>query len=160
MLGPWTEKPKHWKWFFIPSQDRLIEQTEENNWIQYERTPGAQATRHQSFRWTHHRLTQLPLDAKPTSIFGRQTLRMRGSAEILPDPAEDPTQWWYEILETPANHALILQGIRDGTALWVAGGSYKTPYGTAAFTLLPTLDATIGTTLVNETPGRHTDQDA
>jgi hypothetical protein len=41
-----------------------------------------------------------------------------------------------------------------------ADGSYKTPYGTAAFTLLPTLDATTCITLVNQTPGRHTDQDA
>jgi hypothetical protein len=42
----------------------------------------------------------------------------------------------------------------------VADGSYKTPYGTAAFTLLPTLDATTDITLVNQTPGRHTDQNA
>jgi hypothetical protein len=159
-LGPWTAQPKHWKWFFIPSQDRLVEQTDEASWIQYERTSGAQTTRHQGFRRTFHRLLQLPLEAQPTSIFGRQTLRMRGSAAILPKPAEDPIQWWYEILEAPTNHAGILQGIHDGTALWVADGSYKTPYGTAAFTLLPTLYPTTGITLVNQTPDRRTDQDA
>jgi hypothetical protein len=139
---------------------RLHATTSTTSWIQYERMSGAQATRHQGFRRTFHRLLQLPLEAQPTSIFGRQTLRMRGSAAILPKPAEDSTQWWYEILEAPTNHAGILQGIHDETALWVADGAYKRPYGTAAFTLLPTLDATTGITLVNQTPGRHTDNDA
>jgi hypothetical protein len=103
-LGPWTMQPTHWKWFFIPSQDRLVEQTDDASWIQYERTSGAQATRHQGFRRTLHTIPQLPMEAQPTSIFGRQTLRMRGSAAILPKPAEDPTKWWYEIIEAPTNH--------------------------------------------------------
>jgi hypothetical protein len=62
---------------------------------------------------------------------------------------------------TPSDqHASIRQDILDGTTLWVTDGSYKEPYGTAAFILLPYLNATEGITLVNQTPGRQEDMDA
>jgi hypothetical protein len=86
---------------------------------------------------------------------------MRGRAHIQLAPL--PTvlaQWWYHTTATPSNHDLILQGILAGTALWVTDGSYKDPYGSAAFTLLPHLDATDGITLVNQTPGRDNEMDA
>jgi hypothetical protein len=79
---------------------------------------------------------------------------------MQPAPLPTVTQWWYQTTATPANHTQILQGILAGTALWVTDGSYKDPYGSAAFTLLPHLDATEGITLVNQTPGRDNEMDA
>jgi hypothetical protein len=159
-LGAWLKQPQHWKWFYSPNQDSLFEQEHECSWIRHARNQGTLTPRHQGFRRTAIRSQQLPADAQPTTIYGRHIKRMRGSQLIQTPPPTTVARWWYEMLQPSDHHASIIQGIVDGTALWVVDGSYKEPYSTAAFILLPNLNAKEGITLVNQTPGRHEDMDA
>jgi hypothetical protein len=54
----------------------------------------------------------------------------------------------------------LVQGFRAGTAIWVTDGSYKAPYGSAAFILKPSLDSEISIKIGNQTPGRAKHMDA
>jgi hypothetical protein len=105
-------------------------------------------------------MTQLPPDVQPTLVFDQHLHSMRGAALAQPATPPDATQWWYELIKPTENGELIVEGIRAGAALWVTEGLYKAPYGSIAFTLLPSLEAMAGITLVNQTPGRASVMDA
>jgi hypothetical protein len=81
-----------------------------------------------------------------------------------PSPSEPSPEaahkWWYELVESTENIDRLAQGFREGTAIWVTDGSYKAPYGSAAFILKPSLDLEILIKLVNQTPGRAKNMDA
>jgi hypothetical protein len=93
-------------------------------------------------------------------MYGRDIKQPQGTKPILPPTAVSPEKWWYEIIYAPAGIQPLLEGIKNGAAVWVTDGSYKETYGTAAFILLPDIDAQEGLIMVNQTPGREDNTDA
>jgi hypothetical protein len=161
-LGTWKNLPIHWKWFHTADSDTLFEKEDTNQWRLWTRNPGHRTTRNPGYRRTLQTITTLPPSHHPTTTTGSHIKHLQGMSTIdAPTPA--PTaSWWYEIIDAPDTIEPILQGFRDGTAIWVADGSFKDEQGSAAFTLLPSLHAppNTGLTLVNQTPGREDDIDA
>jgi hypothetical protein len=159
-LGPWTKLPNKWQWHFDQEQDILYEYHSHQTRTQWRRNKGRGPTRHQGFRRSAHAVATLPAEALPTTVYGRDIKRPQGTKPILPPTAVSPEKWWYEIIDAPASIQPLLEGIKNGTAIWVTDGSYKETYGTAAFILLPDIDAQEGLIMVNQTPGREDDTDA
>jgi hypothetical protein len=75
-------------------------------------------------------------------------------------PPEAANKWWYEMVESTENPEQLAQGSSEGTAIWVTDGSYKAPYGSAAFILKPSIDSEISIKIVNQAPGRAENMDA
>jgi hypothetical protein len=140
--------------FFDQDFNVLFEKEANSQWRHWTRNPGHRATRPQEYRRTNHTTTEIPHTSKPTTAVTNNTIkRTQGTSTQAPEPPKPNAYWWYEIIDAPDNIRPTLQGLKDGTALWVADGSFKDAQGSAAFILLPSIEAETGITLVNQTPG-------
>jgi hypothetical protein len=141
--------------------DKLFERRTDHHWDTRICNTGQQPARFQGFCTTPQPLPTLPHDATHTTVYSTQIGRHQGIqpiqqiAVVTTDKA-----WWNEPVHLPDNIAPLINGITNGTAICVTDGSYKTNYGTAALILLSTLEAPEGVTLVNQTPGERSNQDA
>jgi hypothetical protein len=159
-LGEWTQLPPDWKWYYSVEDNKMYRHELPGSWTEWHRNQGHGPARHQGFRCTTTVLQTLPDHALPTTAKGRNIRRPTGTAptRVAEDDSED--QWWFEIVDAPTSIQPILQGITEGTAVWVTDGSFKDKQGTAGFIVLPTINSHEGLILVNHTPGREDDIDA
>jgi exonuclease III len=161
-LHSWRRIPPCWKWFFDASTNTLYERTNTTEWKQYKVQHRHRTRRNQSFIAVNDVCTVLPPNAIPTTVTGRgNSRRHTGTANVhLFDP-EPEDKWWGVIIEHPDNFDALIQGIQNHTAVCVTDGSYKDDLGTAAFVILPDINATEDPfTCVNCTPGLPVDLDA
>jgi hypothetical protein len=153
-LGDWIRLPDDWKCFFAIDTDTLYEKESEDSWRVWNRNQGRRPTRMQGFRRSLQWRSARPVHSKPTTVTAGTVKRIKGtkpSRTLLPEAAQ---KWWYEMVEPTEHIESLAQGFRAGTAIWVTDGSYKAPYGSAAFILKPSLDSEISIKIVNQTPGR------
>jgi hypothetical protein len=117
-------------------------------------------TRMQGFRRSLQWRPARPVHSKPTTVTAGTFKQIQGtkpSRTLLPEAAQ---KWCYEMVEPTEHIESLAQGFRAGTAIWVTDGSYKAPYGSAAFILKPSIDSEIAIKIVNQTPGRAEHMDA
>jgi hypothetical protein len=148
-LGAWTVLPDDWEWHFSDDENKMYQHENIGHWRQWTRNQGHGPARHQGFRRTNTTLQTLPNSALPATAQGRHIKRPTGTSTILATPDVSDEKWWFEIIDAPQSIQPILQGISNGTAVWVTDGSYKDKYGTAGFILLPTIESQEGLLLVN-----------
>jgi hypothetical protein len=160
-LGYWINEPPHLDWYYSPSTNTLFERRTDNHWDTRIRNTGQQPARFQGFCTTPQTLPTFPPDANPTTVYSTQIRRHQGTQPIQQiDVTTTEKAWWNELVHLPDDIAPLVNGIMTGTAICVTDGLYKTKYGTAALIILSTLEAPDGVTLVNQTPGELSDQDA
>ena len=102
-----------------------------------------------------------PASALPTTVFGTgHTRRHTGYSSYHSCPEPSLNDWWGQVIQAPHDLQALVNGIRHGTAVCVTDGSFKAPFGTAAYTVLAHLGSNDPFLLVNKTPGKHTDIDS
>lgn len=157
-LGRWFEVPSGWQCFHDPITNTLL-QYDSGTLYSYRSYVTGHATRQQRFH-RHLPVASLPPSALPTTAYGTATIvRHTGTVPCAARPATTTHDWWGRILVGPTNLHALLAGIAAGTAICVTDGSYKEPFGTAAYTLKSSLEAADEFTLVNPTPGHPDDVD-
>ena len=153
-LGPWTNLPSNWKWYFDPVNNLLYEQ-DEAAWFCYKRLPGRSSRRVQMrFPTTGRKqATPPPSHAEPASVSKSGSLLVLSSHapsvtvtrptapsfQALLDTQPPSLAWAYEFGDSWGKAPLIAQALREGRLTSVSDGSFKTRFGTAAW-VFETLD--------------------
>jgi hypothetical protein len=114
----------------------------------------------QGFRRSLQWRPSCPELCQPTTVTTGTIKHIQGTKTVRILPPEVANKWWYEMVESTENLERLAQGFREGTVIWVTDGSYKAPYGSAAFNLNPSIDSAISIKIVNQTPGRAENMDA
>lgn len=157
-LGRWLVIPRGWQWFYDHSTNQVLQRLD-NQIIGYRSYTTGHATRvHRFIRSLP--IATLPLTALPTTIVGLSAIvRHTGTSAKALVTAEPINEWWGRIISGPTDLQALEAGIRNGTAVCVTDGSYKDPFGTAAYTIKSSINALDDFTLVNPTPGHPADAD-
>jgi hypothetical protein len=138
-LGPWHSKPSGWQWFYSEVLNCVYHCTA-NSITHFPCSSDGHRTRRPQYRLSSRTSSTLPLSAFPTAVVGTPTLlRHTGFLPYIGTPSPTGNDWWGTAIRTPDDFSLLLDGIRQSTAIGVTDGSFKDLFGTAVFTLLPQL---------------------
>ena len=167
-LGKWlVATEQNWHWFYSPSQERVYQLIAANEYQIY----SSILTRRRLRSPKYHPTSQthsIPPDAERTTISEQPTfVWCHGSSPStyshvqstqVTDIIHENDKWAVSSLSCPNNGASIAEAIRQGTAISVCDGSYKTHFGTAAYVLQNGNQRDGRIIGANVTPGHPDDQ--
>ena len=155
-LGAWENEELYATVFLSHDRKIIYRRHTDNEYHRFQQT-GTRPTRNSVYtRITS--CTSMPAHTVPTTIQGTgYTVRHTGISSHIVRSIRKDNDWWGVVIENTLSVNLLLEAIRQGTAVAVTDGSFKDGLGTAAFTFKTNISDERSLTFAHMTPGMDTD---